>query len=93
MRCIKHAPLSKATITGKDVKVRVKAKKVTKCLNTCSCCRNCIILGWQCVKDEASGLESWYSQGVLYSNFTKRGKAIHIEYGDEGNVFGEEIES
>jgi len=50
-------------------------------------------LGWQCVKDKASGLEGWYSQGVLYSNFTKRGKAIHIEYSDEGNVFGEEIES
>ncbi len=50
-------------------------------------------LGWQCVKDDASGLENWYSQGMLYSNFTKRGKAIHIEYGGEGNVFGEKIES
>lgn len=50
-------------------------------------------LGWHYVEDEASGLESWYSQGVLYANFVKEGKAIHIEYGDEGNVFGEEIES
>jgi hypothetical protein len=50
-------------------------------------------LGWQSVKDEASGLENWYSQGVLYSNFIKKGRAIHIEYGDEGDVFGEEIES
>lgn len=50
-------------------------------------------LGWQCVKDETSGLENWYSQGVLYSNFVKKDKAIHIEYGDECNVFGEVIES
>lgn len=50
-------------------------------------------LGWQCVKDEVSGLDNWYSQGVLYSNFRKSDKVIHIEYGDEGNVFGEEIES
>jgi hypothetical protein len=50
-------------------------------------------LGWQVVKDEVSGLDNWYSQGVLYANFAKEGKAIHIEYGDEGNVFGEEIES
>lgn len=50
-------------------------------------------LGWRCVKDDVSGLENWYSQGVLYANFAKEGKAIHIEYGDEGNVFGEEIES
>lgn len=50
-------------------------------------------LGWQVVKDEVSGLDNWYSQGVLYSNFRKSDKAIHIEYGDEGNVFGEEVES
>lgn len=50
-------------------------------------------LGWQVVKDEVSGLDNWYSQGVLYSNFRKTDKVIHIEYGDEGNVFGEEVES
>jgi len=48
--------------------------------------------GWQSVKDGDSGLENWYSQGVLYSNFVKEGKALHIEYGDEDNVFGEAIE-
>ena len=49
-------------------------------------------LGWRVVKDEVSGLDNWYSQGVLYSNFRKSDKVIHIEYGDEGNVFGEEVE-
>ncbi|MFH1783467.1 MAG: hypothetical protein ABH868_01010 [bacterium] len=49
--------------------------------------------GWECIKDESSDLESWYSQGVLHSNFTKKDKVIHIEYGDEGDVLGEEIES
>ena len=46
-------------------------------------------LGWKCVKNTASGLEEWYSQGVLYSNFTKKDKVIHIEYGDEDCIFGE----
>lgn len=49
-------------------------------------------LGWECIRDETSGLERWYSQGMLYSNFVREGKAIHIEYGDEDNVFGEVIE-
>lgn len=49
-------------------------------------------LGWKCIKDEVSGLENWYSQGVLYSNFVKNNKAIHIEYGDEDCVFGEVVE-
>ena len=49
-------------------------------------------LGWKCVKNEVSGLESWYSQGVLYTNFTKKDKAIHIEYGDENCIFGEAVE-
>lgn len=49
-------------------------------------------LGWQCLKNEASGLKEWYSQGVLYANFSKKDKVIHIEYGDEDSVFGEEIE-
>lgn len=47
--------------------------------------------GWQYVEVEPTGLEEWFSQGVLYSNFIKKGKAIHLEYGDEGSVFGEEI--
>jgi len=46
-------------------------------------------LGWKCVKDVASGLEECYSQGVLYSNFTKENRAIHIEYGDKDTVFGD----
>jgi len=46
-------------------------------------------LGWQCLTDKMSGVEEWYSQGTLYANFTKKGKGIHIEYGDEDNVFGE----
>ncbi|MBN1363200.1 MAG: hypothetical protein JW976_00195 [Syntrophaceae bacterium] len=45
-------------------------------------------LGWRSVKDEATGLDEWYSQGVLYSNFTKQGRVIHIEYGDKETVFG-----
>lgn len=49
-------------------------------------------LGWQCVKNEINGLEEWYSQGVLYANFIKKDKAIHIEYGDEDCVFGEVLE-
>lgn len=47
-------------------------------------------LGWHVIKDGISGLDNLYSQGVLYSNFQKRNKVIHIEYGDEGNVLGEE---
>jgi len=46
-------------------------------------------LGWQNVKIRDSDLDEWYSQGVLYSNFAKKGMAIHIEYGDEDCVFGE----
>jgi hypothetical protein len=49
-------------------------------------------LGWKHVKDEVTGWENWYSQGVLYSNFVKNNKAIHIEYGDEDCVFGEVTE-
>ena len=46
-------------------------------------------LGWRNVKIRDSDLDDWYSQGVLYSNFVKRGMAIHIEYGDDDCVFGE----
>jgi hypothetical protein len=49
-------------------------------------------MGWKNIKNEATGLEEWYSQGILYANFSKKGKAFHIEYGDEGDVFGEEVE-
>jgi len=49
-------------------------------------------LGWQCIKNEADGLEEWYSQGMLYGNFIKKDKVIHIEYGDEDCIFGEYIE-
>ena len=49
--------------------------------------------GWQCIKDKTGGLEEWYSQGTLYANFTKKEKAIHIEYGDEDCIFGESRES
>lgn len=48
--------------------------------------------GWQCVKDEENELEEWYSQGILYANFTKKDKAIHIEFGDEDCIFGEVVE-
>lgn len=47
--------------------------------------------GWQSVNNEAIGLREWYSQGVLYANFSKRDKVIHIEFGDENCVFGEVI--
>lgn len=48
--------------------------------------------GWQCLKREVDDLEEWYSQGVLYANFTKENKAIHIEYGDRCSIFGEAVE-
>jgi hypothetical protein len=47
--------------------------------------------GWQCIKNDAIDLEEWYSQGVLYTNFSKKDKAIHIEYGNEDCVFGEDL--
>jgi len=46
-------------------------------------------IGWLCVKNKNVGSEEYYSQGVLYANFTNKNKAIHIEYGDEDCVFGE----
>ncbi len=29
------------------------------------------------------------SQGVIYANFTKEDKALHLEFGDDDCVFGE----
>ena len=46
-------------------------------------------MGWQIVKDKISGGSEFVSQGVIYADFIKNGKVIHIEYGDEDCVFGE----
>ena len=46
-------------------------------------------LGWRIAKDKISGASEFASQGVIYADFIKNGKAIHIEYGDEDCVFGE----
>ena len=46
-------------------------------------------LGWKIVKDKISGASEFVSQGVIYQDFIKDGKAIHIEFGDEDCVFGE----
>ena len=43
-------------------------------------------LGWTCLKNESNGLEDYYSQGIVYSNFIKKGQAIHIEYGDKNDL-------
>jgi hypothetical protein len=42
--------------------------------------------GWKSITHEALETENWYSQGVLYANFLKNGKVIHIEYGDEDSI-------
>ena len=46
-------------------------------------------LGWRMVKDKISDASELASQGVVYADFIKNGKAIHIEFGDEDCVFGE----
>lgn len=43
-------------------------------------------IGWECITHEVLETENWYSQGVLYANFLKNGKVIHIEYGDKYSV-------
>ena len=44
-------------------------------------------LGW---KSLDKGKER-VAQGVVYANFQKFGKAVHLEFGDEDCVFGEVV--
>ncbi|MCK4654214.1 MAG: hypothetical protein KAU01_07190 [Candidatus Cloacimonetes bacterium] len=45
-------------------------------------------LGWKPILNNITGLEEWYSQGIIYTNFLKKDKVIHIEYGDPDCVYG-----
>ncbi len=45
--------------------------------------------GWKVIKNPENGTEDVRAQGVIYINFQKREKAIHLEFGDEDCVFND----
>ncbi len=46
--------------------------------------------GWKIIKFPKTSAKDFCSQGVVYMNFEKDGLGLHLEYGDDSCVFGEE---